>query len=104
MNVATYFLTCADNAEATKITNALLEARACACVKQSEVKSSFHWDGKIQSSVEVLLLIESTIEKFDSIDKIVSELHSYDEYVLTAVPVTKTTPGVINWMHESLSS
>jgi periplasmic divalent cation tolerance protein len=100
---ATYFLTCADKEEATKITNALLNARICACVKQTQVQSTFHWDGEIQQSEEILLLIESSEEKFDDIEKIVSELHSYDEYVLTAIPIVKTTPGVIKWLEETIS-
>ena len=103
MKLATYFLTCADSEEATKIANALLEARLCACVKQTNITSTFHWEGAIQNSSEVLLLIESIEEKFDEIDKIVDELHSYDEYVLMAMPIARTTPGVIKWIEETLN-
>lgn len=48
-------------------------------------------------------MMESMEEKFDGIEKIVTELHSYDEYVLTAVPVLKTTPGVHAWLNETLN-
>lgn len=103
MKPSTYLLTCADKEEATKITSVLLNARACACVKQTTVQSSFHWDGEIQQSDEILLLIESSEEKFDDIEKIITELHSYDEFVLTAMPIAKTTPGVIKWLEETLN-
>lgn len=100
MKLITLFLTCADQAEATKITRALLEKRLAACIKQMPVHSTFHWEGEIQESDEVLLLIESAEEKFDAINKVVEQLHSYKEYVLTAVPIVKTTPGVMQWVKE----
>ena len=98
MKLVTLFLTCADKTEADKITNALLEKRLAACVKQTTVSSTFYWDGIVQQSNEVLLLIESVEERFNAIEKVISKLHSYDQYVLTAVPISKTTPGVIKWI------
>jgi hypothetical protein len=47
--------------------------------------------------------MESLEEKFDDIEKIVTQLHSYDEYVLTTVPVLKTTSGVHTWLDETLN-
>lgn len=96
------YLTCADDAEAKKIGSALLEARLVTCVRRSPVSSSYWWDGKINRDDEILLMMESLEEKFDAIEQIVTKLHSYDEYVLTAVPVLKTTPGVEKWLNETL--
>lgn len=93
---------CANIAEANNIGNALLNANLVTCVRQSQVKSSYWWDGKINHDNEVLLMMESTIEKFEAIEKIVTELHSYEEYVLTAVPVLKTTRGVEKWLNDTL--
>ena len=45
---------------------------------------------------------QSVEEKFDDIEAVVTELHSYDEYVLTAVLVLRTTPGVLRWLKDSL--
>ena len=103
MKLATYFLTCVDVAEADVITHALLEQKLAACVKQTPVSSTFHWDGTIQKSDEILLLIESAEEKFEEINAVVAKLHSYDEYVLTAMPISRTTPGVENWVNGILS-
>ena len=97
-----YYLTCADKDEATKISQALLEKKLIACARQSEVSSSYWWDGKINHDSEALLMMESVEEKFDDIEQIVTSLHSYDEYVLTAVPVLKTTPGVHDWLKKTL--
>lgn len=94
------FLTCANAEEGKAISKALLESKLAACVRQSSVNSSYWWDNKIQNDDEVLLMIESIEEKFDEIEATVTKLHSYDEYVLTAVQVLRTTPGVEKWLKD----
>jgi periplasmic divalent cation tolerance protein len=98
------YLTCANENEAKTISNALLEARLIACARRSPVSSSYWWDGKINHDDEVLLMMESLEEKFDEIEKIVTKLHSYDAYVLTSVAVSRTTPGVHQWLDETLKN
>ncbi|AHB41994.1 hypothetical protein RAAC3_TM7C00001G0127 [Candidatus Saccharibacteria bacterium RAAC3_TM7_1] len=97
------YLTCADNEEALKISNALLEAKLIVCARRSPVSSSYWWDGKINHDDEILLMMEGTEEKFDEIEKVVTNLHSYDEYVLTMIPNVQTTPGVHQWLKETLA-
>lgn len=97
------YLTCANEDEAKTIGNALLEEKLVTCVRRSLVSSSYWWEGKINHNDEILLTMESLEEKFDAIEVIVTKLHSYDEYVLTAVPVIKTTPGVLNWLNDTLA-
>src|SRR4051812_33652584 len=97
------YLTCADDKEATKIADALLKAKLITCARRSPVKSSYWWKGKINHDDEVLLMMESLEEKFDDIEEVVTRLHSYDEYVLTMVPITKTTPGVREWLNDTLN-
>lgn len=99
-----YFLTCVDKDEAQKITQALLEAKLVACVRQSSISSSYWWEGKINHDEEVLLMMESTDGRFDAINKVVAKLHSYEQYVLTMVPVQKTTPGVLKWLDHTLAN
>lgn len=96
------YLTCANKTEADVIGTALLEAKLVACVRQIPVSSSYWWNGAINHDDEVLLMMESVEEKFDEVDKMVAGLHSYDQYVLTSVAVSKTTAGVENWLNDIL--
>lgn len=97
------YLTCANDAEAEKIALAILDAKLAACVRRMPVESDYWWDGRIQHGSEVMLMIESKPEKFDSINTLVGQLHSYKDYVLTAVEVTQTTPGVLQWIDKTTS-
>lgn len=102
MKLSILFLTCANNKEADKITTTLLEKKLVFCIKKQPVSSSFLWKGKINTSNEVLLIMDTLENNFKRIDKEVSKLHSYDTYVLIAVPVTQTTKNVENWVKDEL--
>jgi len=97
------YLTCASSKEASKITAALLQKRLIACVKQLPVTSDFHRGGKIEHGKEVLLIMESRIDLFEEIEGEVAKLHSYDTFVLEAVPVTRVSQRAWEWLEKELS-
>ena len=96
------FLTCASGAEAEKISRILLEKRLIVCAKRLSVSSSFLWKGKIDSSKEELLIMESSQEKFLQVEKTVHQLHSYDTPILISVSITQASRGIIKWISDSL--
>lgn len=96
-------LTCVDETEAKVIAEELVNSRHAACVKTMPVRSTFRWEGKIQHTPEVLLLIESTDEAFESIDATVKKLHSYDQYVLNQVDIPRSNDGVYDWIKEDVA-
>ena len=100
MNVL--LLTCADKKEADKIANKLLEKKLIVCVKKTPVSSSFLWKNKVESSKEVLLIMDSVIENFEEINSEVKKVHSYKTFVLTSFLVSQTTKDVENWVKKEL--
>jgi periplasmic divalent cation tolerance protein len=98
----TLFLTCADREEARKIAKELLSKKLAACVRLTDVNSTYWWKDKIEDSSETLLMIESAEDKFDEIEATVRSLHSYETFVLTAYPVIKASKGVEEWIREAI--
>jgi periplasmic divalent cation tolerance protein len=96
------FLTCADELEADKISESLLNKHLIVCAKKTPVSSAFFWKGKIDKADEILLVMESVEEKFEKIEDEVRKLHSYETFVLSAIPVIKTSTGVSPWLEEGL--
>ena len=96
------FLTCANQFEADKISQALLEKHLVVCVKKTPVNSDFLWQGKIDHGSEILLIMDSKEELFTEVEKEVRRLHSYDLPALVSIPVSKTTAGVTKWMQKEL--
>jgi periplasmic divalent cation tolerance protein len=99
-NFCQLWLTCANREEADKIANTLLVKHLVACAKQATIASDFRWQGKIEHSEEVLLVMDSKLEFFDQIEKEVAKLHSYDTFVLQAVSVEKISAGAKSWLEE----
>lgn len=103
MQLCILFLTCADDAEADRISKSLLEKRLVFCIKKSSVSSSFLWKGKIDHSNEVLLIMDSLKDNFERVKNEVAKLHSYETFVLVSTPVSKTTKGVQDWVKKELA-
>lgn len=102
MNFCQVWVTCESEAEASKIADALLQKRLIACAKQYSVNSRFHWQGKIDNSDEILLLMDSHEDLFAELERVVSELHSYDTPNLQATPVGKIAKGTSDWLKKEL--
>ncbi len=102
MKMNVLLLTCANKEEADKIAKTLLEKKLIVCVKKSPVSSSFLWKNKIQSSEEILLIMDSIVENFERINSEVKKLHSYKTFVLTSLLVSQTTQGVQDWAKDEL--
>ena len=98
------YLVCASEQEADKITEALLEKKLVACAKKLPVKSAFRWKGKLNKEDEIVLLLETEDKFFDMIESEVRKLHSHKTFVLLAIPVGKTSEGVIEWLKEELAN
>ena len=97
------FLACADDKEAEKISQALLQKHLIVCVKKTPFSSTFFWKGKIDKANEILLVMESVEENYEEIEKEVRKLHSYKTFVLSAIPVIKYSKGVETWLKEGLN-
>lgn len=93
---------CKDDKEAAKVAQKLLEKKLIVCAKRMPVKSTYFWKGKIENDSEVLLILESVEKNFSKIEKEIRKIHSYETFVLTAVPVLKYSKGVKKWMEEGL--
>ncbi len=101
-NFCQVFLTCADNNEADSIIATLLRIRLIACGKKLSVDSKFLWKGNVDHNDEVLLIMESREDLFERIEAEVEKLHSYETFVLQAIPMSKLSKEAAKWLDESL--
>lgn len=88
------------SAEADKITAALLEQRAAACVQQIKIESAYHWQGKIEHSPEILLLIKTKEDLYSEVEKLIKSNHSYQIPEIIRLPIEGGLPAYLNWIGE----
>lgn len=102
MRMILIFLTCKNKKEADEISSVLLEKKLIACAKTIPVNSKSLWKGRIEKGDEVLLLLETLEERFSQIEKVVRKLHSYETFVMFAIPVVKTSRGISEWLKSQI--
>lgn len=95
-------LTCADKIEAEKIVQSLLKKKLVVCAKSFPVNSVFYWKGEIDKAKEIFVVMDSSEELFEKVEKEVRRLHSYETPNLSAIPISKTSRGIIEWLKEGL--
>lgn len=96
------FLTCKDQDEATKIADALLNDHLITCARFVPITSRYWWEGKIVGDQEVLVIMESREDLFKEVEAKVSELHSYDTFILQSVPLSQVSQGAAFWLDKEL--
>ncbi len=103
-NFCQLWLSCKDAQEADKITNTLLVKHLIACAKQISVPSTYWWKGKLEQAEEVILLMESRMDLFNFIEAEVAKLHSYDTFVLEAIPISRISKKATTWLKSELKN
>ena len=73
-------LTTAANAlEATRLAQTLVEERLAACATMiPAIQSIYHWQGKVESATETLLLLKTGPDQLVALEARLTELHSYE--------------------------
>lgn len=93
-------LTCASWQEAQRIAETLLDKHLVACVEFFEIKSQYHWHGRVESADEIKLIMETVVDNFDEIEAVVTKLHSYDVPVLQQIPVERVSAKAAEWWQQ----
>ncbi|MDR3764348.1 MAG: divalent-cation tolerance protein CutA [Acidobacteriota bacterium] len=89
--------------EAESIATELVGRRLAACVNLvGPVASIYRWQGEVERSEEILLLIKSTAECAPAIAAALRELHSYDIPELIAFDIESGLDAYLNWIAASV--
>jgi periplasmic divalent cation tolerance protein len=88
-----------DRAEAERVAETLIREGAAACINiLAECTSLYQWNGKLNHTREVPLLIKTTRAAYPHLESLLCELHPYELPELIAVPVTTGLPAYLNWV------
>lgn len=88
-----------DRATAERVADALVTEGAAACINMmAGCTSVYRWEGKLNHTGEVPLLIKTTRAAYPRLEAALRELHPYELPELIAVPVTAGLPEYLNWV------
>jgi periplasmic divalent cation tolerance protein len=95
--------TAATPEEANRIGRTLVEERLAACATLiPAVQSIYHWEGKIESSTETLLLLKTGPAQLPALEDRLHELHSYQTPEFLVLNVEAGSHPYLEWLQASL--
>lgn len=88
-----------DAASAQALAMLLIEQRLAACVNiLAPCRSVYRWQGKIEDTTEVPLLIKTTAARYAALEAAIRVHHPYELPEILAVPVEFGLPEYLAWV------
>jgi periplasmic divalent cation tolerance protein len=95
--------TVASPEEAARLGRTLVEERLAACATLvPAVESIYHWQGKIESSAETLLLLKTAGDRLPTLEARLHELHSYQTPEFVVLAIESGSHSYLEWLETSL--
>ena len=95
------FWTCRDRKEAKKIIRELLDQRWIACASIfPEIESIYRWNGNIEESPEVKVILKSTTAHFHAIQSYIQTHCSYEVPEIVQIAIAGGNPRYLSWVLE----
>ena len=95
-------VTTANAEEAARIADVLVSERLAACVNiVPGIESIYRWEGKVTRDHESLMIIKTTGERYDELERRVQELHSYSTPEVIAFRIDRGSEPYLEWLRDS---
>ena len=99
------FCTCPDFANAKRLAEYLVENRLAACVNiLPGLTSVYHWEGRICSDSEHLLLIKSKTDRYGLLEAALQREHPYELPEIVSVSLENGSQDYLKWIDSCLTS
>ena len=100
---AVVLVTTPDIKTARILAKAALAAKLIACANIApKIESHYWWEGKIESSNEVLLVLKTTKKHLKSLEKLILARHPYDTPEFLVLPLAGGTKQYLDWLATSI--
>jgi periplasmic divalent cation tolerance protein len=88
-----------DQASAEQTARLLVEIGAAACVSLfAPCTSIYRWQGEVETSSEIPLMIKTTREAYPILEQRLKECHPYELPEILAIPIAAGLPGYLQWV------
>jgi periplasmic divalent cation tolerance protein len=99
---ALILVTAPDLKTARMLTKAALKAKLIACANLvPKLESHYWWQGKIESSTEVLLVLKTKKSRLAALEKLILARHPYDTPEFVVVPLSAGNGKYLAWLAAS---
>jgi periplasmic divalent cation tolerance protein len=90
---------------ARQLARMALEARLVACANLvPKIESHYWWQGKIESSPEVLILLKTSASLIERLENLILSHHPYETPEIVTLSLSKGTQRYLSWLGESVKN
>ena len=87
------YITAGSKEEANKLSRGLVEEKLAFCVNAVPgTQSTYQWEGKIHVDDEILLIVKTQQDRYETLEQWVKQNHSYDVPEIISLPIQKGLP------------
>ena len=99
------YVTVKDEDEGISIAQKVVEKRLAACANlYPKIKSVFSYQNQIQTQEEAVLLLKTTVQAYDELERFIIEIHSYDDPCVLRLPIEGGATNFISWIKNTVVS
>ena len=96
---ALVLVTAPDLKTARSLARAALSARLIACANLvPKIESHYHWQGKIESGKEVLMLLKTRKSRLAALEKLILSEHPYETPEFVVLPLSAGSREYLRWL------
>ncbi|WP_298139642.1 divalent-cation tolerance protein CutA [Acidiferrobacter sp.] len=89
-------------ADAARIAGALVNERLAACVNTlAGAQSVYRWHEQVETATETLLIIKTTTDHYDALERRLRALHPYEVPEIVAIPICRGHPPYLQWLKDA---
>ncbi len=92
--------TCPDAPCAEALADHLVREHLAACVNQLPgVRSTYEWQGQVNTEQEVLLFIKTRADAWERVEQAIKSRHPYQVPEVIALPIARGSADYLNWIN-----
>ena len=93
------YTTFPDEDSAASVAEHLLKKKLVACANiLPAVRSLYIWKGKVQNEGEAVMVLKTTAEQFEAMEKEIVKRHPYDIPAIVALPIETGHEPYLQWV------
>merc|ERR1712154_483158 len=93
-----------DMETAKKLAKPLIQNKQAACVNIiPQVTSVYEWEGEIEESSELVMLIKTSTSRVEEISTFIRENHPYDVAAAISIKIDNGNPPFLDWIASTVS-
>lgn len=98
MSFLILYVTHPSKPEAVQMSARLLNDRLVACVNYFPIESTYHWDGRLVNSQEIVTLYKTIPENLQAVQSMIEKNHKYTVPCIIQLSTVSANESYENWI------